>query len=154
MNFYSTARRQIHPPKLDPVKRKARTDRWLAKNKDWQIAYHREWYHTKLDKKKRNQYLRDSGKGVMYTNKRRAIKAGLTEHHTQEEWNLLVERCGSKCLACKKVRKMTPDHVIPLSLGGADTIDNIQPLCRSCNCSKGSKMTDYRANDVCEIPQR
>jgi 5-methylcytosine-specific restriction endonuclease McrA len=144
MNTYSTERRKTHPPKLDPVKRKARTDRWLAKNKEWELAYQRNWYHTKLDKEKRNQYLRDSGKSVLYTNKRRAIKAGLSEHYTEPEWLALVESYDSVCLACGVKTRMTPDHVIPLSLGGKDTIDNIQPLCRSCNCSKGARTTDYR----------
>lgn len=32
------------------------------------------------------------------------------------------------------------DHVIPLSKGGTHTWDNIQLLCRSCNCKKSNKM--------------
>lgn len=31
------------------------------------------------------------------------------------------------------------DHVIPLSRGGENTIDNLLPSCESCNASKGNK---------------
>ena len=31
------------------------------------------------------------------------------------------------------------DHVIPRRLGGDDSMDNLQALCRSCNLSKGGR---------------
>lgn len=64
--------------------------------------------------------------------------------HTQAEWLALCEAAGHRCLCCGKKRKLTRDHVVPLSQGGTDDIDNIQPLCGPCNSSKNAKVIDYR----------
>ena len=37
---------------------------------------------------------------------------------------------------------MTEDHVIALSQGGSDSIDDILPVCASCNASKGIESVD------------
>ena len=44
---------------------------------------------------------------------------------------------------------MHVDHVIPSSLGGPDELANYQPLCRSCNTSKGDRSSaDYRPAEL------
>lgn len=35
---------------------------------------------------------------------------------------------------------MTIDHILPRSLGGKDNIENLQPMCNSCNAKKGNKV--------------
>lgn len=44
------------------------------------------------------------------------------------------------CRACRAKRRITlaviRDHVIPLSQGGTDTEDNVQPLCQECSDRK------------------
>lgn len=66
--------------------------------------------------------------------------------HTQEEWNILKKRCNFSCLSCKKSEpkiKLTRDHIVSLSNGGSDNIENIQPLCNSCNAKKYTQTIKY-----------
>ena len=62
--------------------------------------------------------------------------------HTNKEWQDLKEKYDFTCPSCgiKEPKiKLTRDHIISLSKGGSDCIDNIQPLCKSCNCKKHTK---------------
>jgi len=47
---------------------------------------------------------------------------------------------NGECQMCGTTHKITIDHIIPLSKGGTNHIDNLQPLCHSCNASKGDKI--------------
>ena len=60
------------------------------------------------------------------------------------EWVSVLEKYGPNCLCCGETKPLTMDHVVPIDCGGAHTIDNVQPLCLSCNSSKGTKTIDYR----------
>jgi 5-methylcytosine-specific restriction endonuclease McrA len=65
-------------------------------------------------------------------------------HFTVAEWRELLEACGGRCLRCGQVADLTVDHVIPLSIGGSNTVENVQPLCSECNGIKGCETMDYR----------
>ena len=66
--------------------------------------------------------------------------------HSFEEWELLKAQYNWTCPSCQKKEseiKLTQDHIIPLSRGGSENIENIQPLCKSCNCKKHTKIIKY-----------
>lgn len=77
--------------------------------------------------------------------RRRARKRAADGNFTVEEFRALCERFGGVCLGCGSVDVMlTPDHIIPLSLGGSNRISNIQPLCKACNSKKNVNIIDCR----------
>lgn len=45
---------------------------------------------------------------------------------------------GQSCVNCGKPAN-TIDHIIPLSRGGTNDLENLQPMCWDCNKAKGSK---------------
>ncbi len=48
------------------------------------------------------------------------------------------------CLKCGTDKKLTIDHVIPISKKGSNDFSNLQTLCKKCNSLKGSEIVDYR----------
>ncbi len=52
------------------------------------------------------------------------------------------QRDEGKCRSCGSRHDLHFDHVIPRTLGGASTADNVQLLCRNCNLRKGASLID------------
>ena len=79
------------------------------------------------------------------TRLRRARKRDAKGSFTDAQFQALCVHYEHMCLCCgEKLGKLAADHIQPLSIGGPNSIDNIQPLCRSCNSKKGAKTIDYR----------
>lgn len=122
---------------------------WKEANKETWEAYQKEYYQQNADKKRKyaSQYAKDNPEVARSTwHRRRGRKLGRGVF-TRQEWEALKVKYNYTCLCCGKREpeiKLTPDHVIPLSRGGMNTIDNIQPLCRRCNNIKSARIKDYR----------
>jgi 5-methylcytosine-specific restriction endonuclease McrA len=60
----------------------------------------------------------------------------------------VLERCNHQCVNCGKEENLQIDHILPISRGGEDKLDNLQVLCRTCNVEKGSKtMSQWKGED-------
>lgn len=93
-------------------------------------------------------------KTKMECNRRRYLKKkSVKGSHTKKQWIELKLSYGNCCAACgiseleiaikwanTNFKELTRDHKIPISKGGADYIQNIQPLCISCNARKRDKI--------------
>lgn len=61
---------------------------------------------------------------------------------SEEEFMSLEESQNSRCATCGRLLDASAqshaDHIIPLALGGADDMGNLQLLCGPCNLGKGT----------------
>lgn len=141
-------RRETYRKRADYYCQKAKEYRLLADPKELR-ATKRKWEeeHREQVNQRGAAWKRSHPEKVREaTRRRRAIKRAVSDgHYTEKEWGELLVKYGNKCLCCgKDDTKLERDHVIPLVERGPDTIDNIQPLCRTCNAKKWRKTIDYR----------
>lgn len=69
--------------------------------------------------------------------------------HSRGEWESLKAQYNWTCPSCGKREpevQLTRDHIVAISKGGSDNIENIQPLCRPCNSRKHDKDIRFSAN--------
>jgi hypothetical protein len=86
----------------------------------------------------------------VFAARRRARLDGAGGTHTRAEWEALLARY-ERCPMCTRRWEeipphpgggavITEDHIVPLARGGHNGIDNLQPLCYSCNSRKGARL--------------
>ena len=71
--------------------------------------------------------------------KRKALQRGASPGgtFTAAEWEEMKIAYGFRCVYCgRKMKRLSQDHLTPLSKGGAHTKHNIVPACQPCNSKK------------------
>lgn len=107
---------------------RAAVNNWYARNKAARRAYMEAYNKTHPESAVRNSALR------------RARSAGLPATLSKDQWKAIKGAYKNRCAYCgQKAKRLTQDHVIPVSKGGGYTPDNIVPSCLSCNSSKGAR---------------
>lgn len=106
----------------------------------WRINHKQSVINTRkkiLIKFKENIYAK---------NTRRSIRLKqLAGFHTEEQWINLKRSYRNKCFLCKKTKKLTKDHIIPIwEKNSTNYISNIRPLCGQCNSREGGKYSKIR----------
>lgn len=82
-------------------------------------------------------YVKSHPENISHLKSRRYARERNAEgSHTLLQWNELKLKLNNICTICREPKKLTKDHIIPLSKGGTDFITNIQPLCKNCNSKK------------------
>jgi len=115
--------------------------------------WHAQWRSTetgqRVTREVRKRYYESHTELCKQANKNRAKslrKAGGT--HTKSEWLELCKKHNYRCLCCGAVKKLTKDHILPVTQGGTNDIRNIQPLCVGCNSRKGQRHIVYRTDKM------
>lgn len=106
----------------------ARSRKWRAENPEKQKQATKSW-------KQRNH-----SRVISLNNHRRAKLAKAVGRFTDQEWLARCNEYGRRCAYCRKARPLTRHHLVPLSRGGNNLIENILPACRSCNSRVGTKI--------------
>jgi 5-methylcytosine-specific restriction endonuclease McrA len=108
-----------------------------------------EYNRKKVEYNRSNFKQRQEIVAIDFAN-RKAKKLDIEGRLTVSQWRFLKIKYDYMCLCCKRQEpeiSLTIDHIVPFSKGGENTIHNIQPLCGSCNKSKGSKVEQYGVNE-------
>lgn len=71
---------------------------------------------------------------IIRCNNRRLLSASASISTSQ--WLDTIHAFNSECAYCGSRKRLTMDHVVPVSKGGKTTLDNIIPACTRCNSSK------------------
>jgi 5-methylcytosine-specific restriction endonuclease McrA len=154
------AHQQAHPERYTEIDRKWKkahrenVNSSARERRQADIEHYREIGRNSYERhaEERRQYSLEyykihPEKSVAASNRRRARKLAAGGAHTEDEWQSLKAFYDYRCLCCGKREpeiRLTRDHVIPLTEGGTDSIDNIQPLCARCNSKKNKQHIDYR----------
>lgn len=141
---------------LDAVRAKDRAR--AQKTREARNQYFRQWREDNsetLAKKKQAYYVANRRERAEYfqrwyaenrarvmanARKRRVAKASATGSHSENEWQLLRSLYNNLCAYCQTAEGTTRDHIVPISKGGSDGIENIVPACQACNASKGARL--------------
>lgn len=143
------------PHNLQPVPTLAATTPRKYSNSEKKRETNRRWaakHIDKIRKYQRQHYINNPELKRARDHRRLARKAQTTGTFTAQQFKALCAHFTHHCLRCGKPRKLTADHVIPLAwadrpefaCAALGDIDNIQPLCRSCNSWKKDSHFDYR----------
>jgi len=63
-----------------------------------------------------------------------------SRHIPDEVRRAVWDRDGGRCVRCGATQYLEFDHLIPHAKGGANTVNNVQLLCRGCNSHKSDRI--------------
>lgn len=74
-----------------------------------------------------------------YREKRKANGLSSGSEGYQKHHAALMMRDGGACVYCRSKQALCIDHMVPVTLGGTDDIDNLAIACKSCNSGKAGR---------------
>lgn len=108
---------------------------YYEKNRETYKKYYIE-NKEKIDEYCKNWRKENPEKANAYTRERNEKLKSLPHTLTKDEWDNALKEFDYKCAYCGEEKLLEKEHFIPVSKDGGYTIDNILPVCRSCNSCK------------------
>lgn len=90
---------------------------------------------SELKQQAGSEVVRELGKRRKTGNSR--SRATIPGHIMQ----LVFDRDGGKCVLCGSTDDLQFDHILHHSKGGADSVENLRLLCRTCNQRRGNRFS-------------
>lgn len=143
--------------KNNQEKMKAQNKQYCAKNAEKIALTNKRWYQNNIDRvrltsraryeRNKERYSETSRKWrkknpekcLEICKRRRTLKKGIPYRLSIQQWQEIKNKFNNKCAYCGKEKPLTQEHFIPVVKGGEYSINNILPVCKSCNCSKGKQ---------------
>jgi len=154
--FWRNKNPECNRKQYETKKRQRYLKQYYLDNKTEILLYDKLYY---IDNRnyilQRNKTYKQSPKGKylgkLYVQQRIAKKKNVNKWTIVDTilWKLFLCSTGGYCPRCNKyvgMEHLHMDHIIPLSKDGFHWIYNVQPLCKSCNSSKGTN-TEYCYTD-------
>lgn len=151
--YYRKNREKLRLYRAELAKRRGKEIRqyqveYQKKHREEINRLNREWCITNKEKRlsvqaKYRQTHKDEILALTHLRRAKTKETKLSA----SEWKEIKAFYNYACLCCGRCEPeilLTPDHIQPLTRDGLNCKENIQPLCRSCNSSKGRKIIDYR----------
>lgn len=115
---------------------------WYKENKESHAAKGKAWRQANPEQ--------TSAQSRKDCRKRRAMRELVNENYKAEDESYTMDLFQHKCYNCYTMDNLEIDHHMPLNKGYALTRDNAVVLCKSCNCSKGTKLPEdfYSVGDL------
>lgn len=103
-----------------------------------------------------NQRNRTPGKcaGYYYIDTEKYKAKIKRKNYSDEERKIIYNKSSGRCELCGQrllFEEMTLDHIMPLSMGGEDSMENLQTACYACNQFKSNILPDDFMDRIIKI---
>lgn len=121
----------------------AKNKAWRAANREAYNAYMREYDERNRAKRRLAKWkwkMANPDAVRLYVHRRRTALFSAGGHLSAAQWRGICEGQGQRCFDCDELKPLTVGHIVPVSKGGSNNVENIIAQCQSCNSKQGRRI--------------